>query len=388
MSERRSKWDRPAADPQSKALTTAAEAAARIASQFRPSTALVRRPDYEEGEEGAFTEDIDINDHRNRYLLTKSQTQVHLRETTGARLFTRGTWYPDRSMIRNGEPPLYLHVVADTREALDNAVARINMLMSQDLPQLLDDRITRRETDQQRYMREHGLWPELKVPVDLDPLRNFNTRAKLVGPHGMFIKFIQNETRVRVQIRGSGSGYADPETGAEDSEPLYILLSASDKESLKKAHELTIDLVDAVTVEWHKARAASGLSYDADIITGKKPGFTGEAKTDAVPAPPDEPAPPPPEEPAPPPPEDGQPAPPAPPAPESEPEPEPQQKPQPEPQPEPEPEPEPAPTAEEEAALRQYWKDYVAWEQSFVNYHGRRPTSAEGAQDVPSEYRS
>lgn len=362
MTERRSKWDRPAERPQSEAVSSAAEAAARIASQFRPSTALVRRPDYEEGEEGAFTEDIEINDHRNRYLLTKTQTQEHLREETGARIFTRGTWYPDRSMVRPGEPPLYLHVAADTRDALDRAIARINMLMAQELPPLLDDRITRRETDQQRYMREHGLWPELKVPVDLDPLRNFNTRAKVVGPNGMFIKFIQNETHVRVQIRGSGSGYADPETGAEDSEPLYILLSASDKESLKKAQELTIDLVDAVTIEWHKARAASGLSYDADIITGKKRAFTGESKN-AVPAPPDEPAPPPPEDPAPPPPE-------------------PAEEPQ-EPQPE-----EPAPTAEEEAVLHQYWKDYVAWEQSFVNYHGRRPTSEEGAQDVPPEYRS
>ena len=367
MSDRSSKWDRPAAPP-SKALTTASEAAARIASQFRPSTALVRPSDYEEGEEGAFSEDIEINDHRNRYLLTKSQTQVHLREVTGARVYARGTWYPDCTMVKPGEPPLYLHVAADTAEARDNAVARINLLMSQDLPQLLDDRITRRETDQQRYMREHGLWPELKVPVGLEPLRNFNTRAKLVGPNNMFIKFIQNETHVRVQIRGSGSGYADPETGAEDSEPLYILLSASDKESLNKAQGLAIDLVDAITTEWHKARAASGLTYDVDIITGKKRAFTGESKKDAVPPPPEEPAPPPPEDPLPPPPDSGE----QPPAPE----------------PEPEVQPEPAPTAEEEAALRQYWKDYVAWEKSFVDYHGRRPTSEEGAQDVPQEYRS
>jgi len=43
---------------------------------------------------------------------------------------------------------------------------------------------------------------------------------------------------------------------------------------------------------------------------------------------------------------------------------------------------------EEEAALRQYWHDYVKWEQSFVNYHGRRPTKEEGGQDVPPEHRA
>jgi len=38
--------------------------------------------------------------------------------------------------------------------------------------------------------------------------------------------------------------------------------------------------------------------------------------------------------------------------------------------------------------MRAYWKEYVKWEESFVNYHGRRPTKEEGAQDVPAEYRS
>lgn len=42
--------------------------------------------------------------------------------------------------------------------------------------------------------------------------------------------------------------------------------------------------------------------------------------------------------------------------------------------------------SEEEAALQQYWKDYVAWEKSFVDYHGRKPTKEEGAQDVPPEH--
>ena len=99
----------------------------------------------------------------------------------------------------------------------------------------------------------------------------------------------------------------------------------------------------------------------------------------AAPPPPEEPAPPPPDEPAPPPPDAE-----VPPPPEDElPPPPPTDAPA---DPEP-PQTEPQLDAEEAAALHQYWMDYVAWEQSFVNYHGRRPTKEEGAQDVPPEYR-
>lgn len=39
-----------------------------------------------------------------------------------------------------------------------------------------------------------GRWPEIKLPIGLDTLRNFNVRAKLVGPQGIFVKYIQSET--------------------------------------------------------------------------------------------------------------------------------------------------------------------------------------------------
>lgn len=42
----------------------------------------------------------------------------------------------------------------------------------------------------------------------------------------------------------------------------------------------------------------------------------------------------------------------------------------------------------EEEALDKYWKDYVAWEKSFVDYHKRVPTAEEGKQDVPPQYLS
>ena len=131
MAERQSKWDRPSTESNAASHGTvarsndirpaakmAAAAAARIAAQFaKPNPAapgaLVRPPDLDgAAPDGAFTHDIEINDHRNRYLLTKGQTQEDLRQETGARVYTRGTWYPDRTMIRPNEPPLYLLLTA------------------------------------------------------------------------------------------------------------------------------------------------------------------------------------------------------------------------------------------------------------------------------------
>ncbi len=38
----------------------------------------------------------------------------------------------------------------------------------------------------------------------------------------MFVKYIQQETGTRVQIKGLGSGFVDQETQQEHNEPMYI----------------------------------------------------------------------------------------------------------------------------------------------------------------------
>lgn len=58
--------------------------------------------------------------------------------------------------------------------------------------------------------------------VGIETLRNFNVRAKVVGPSGLFVKYIQQETGTRVQIKGQGSGFVDAETGRESDEPMHI----------------------------------------------------------------------------------------------------------------------------------------------------------------------
>lgn len=52
-------------------------------------------------------------------------------------------------------PPLYLHVTSTTKEGLDKAVAKIEELMKQELPQLVDERrFRRRDQEQQQVERD------------------------------------------------------------------------------------------------------------------------------------------------------------------------------------------------------------------------------------------
>ncbi len=97
-------------------------------------------------------------------------------------------------------------------------------------------------------------WPEEKIPVGIDTIRNFNVRAKVVGPsvrpiferltvslisvQGMFVKYIQQETGTRVQIKGLGSGFVDQETGHEHDEPMYIHVTSVFVLSLTELHFL------------------------------------------------------------------------------------------------------------------------------------------------------
>lgn len=58
------------------------------------------------------------------------------------------------------------------------------------------------------------------------------TRSLLANPvclppsfsplQGLFVKFIQQETQTRVQIKGQGSGYIETDTGRESDEPIHI----------------------------------------------------------------------------------------------------------------------------------------------------------------------
>jgi hypothetical protein len=104
--ERKSRWGEPSSSDATKteeeisaAATQAAAIAAKIAASLRPGVVgneLVRR----EQDEG-FVKDIEVNDLRNRYVLTKASTQKQVSERECSP-FSNGTRPRQIGAMRNG----------------------------------------------------------------------------------------------------------------------------------------------------------------------------------------------------------------------------------------------------------------------------------------------
>ncbi|RHZ79676.1 hypothetical protein Glove_142g47 [Diversispora epigaea] len=205
-----------------------------------------------------FVQDIVINDCKNRYTLTKGATQQLIQKETGADVTTRGKYYPDKQLATEKDPPLYLHVTASTKEALDAAIKKIEELMEQSFT----------PAPPVPTPRPPGIHPgrqfvQDKVFVGIEPDRTFNARAKIVGPQGAYVKHIQQETGAKVQLKGRGSGYVEPTSGVEAFEPLHIHITCWSQEGLDRAKKLCEDLISTVKAEWdrHKAQQAAFPTY-------------------------------------------------------------------------------------------------------------------------------
>jgi hypothetical protein len=87
---------------------------------------------------------------------------------------------------------LYLHIAANTQEMLQSAIAKVRELIDMDLGSLVEDKKDRQRERVcgfvllplvKKYSRiTQRKWPEEKLPVGLESIRNFNVRAKVVGP--------------------------------------------------------------------------------------------------------------------------------------------------------------------------------------------------------------
>lgn len=167
-------------------------------------------------------------------MITRGPTQQQIHQETGASLTTKGHWYPDRNLATPDKPPLYIHVEAMSEEMLQKALARVKEIINSEAPQLIEERGMRGKapTPQGRDGSngpagaigppERRKWNEERLPIGLESLRNFNVRAKIVGPGGVFVKYIQNETGTRVQIKGRGSGFIETDTGREADDEMFI----------------------------------------------------------------------------------------------------------------------------------------------------------------------
>ncbi|KAK5667318.1 hypothetical protein BDV3_007277 [Batrachochytrium dendrobatidis] len=222
----------PSAEPESAIESTAAATAAAVSrlsalqhSSLKPASVHLDQ----------FVKDIDINDIKNRYLLTNRATQNSLVEETSVNITTRGKFYPDRNRATTKDPPLYLHLIAPTQKALDLAIDKINSIIEQASITLVEPRIHHSRT----FYHE-------KIPVDIDATPAMNLRAKIVGPGGSYMKHIQQETSTRVQLRGHGSGFTEASTGQEADEPMFVNISGSIEKDVQSAKQLCEDLLDTV----------------------------------------------------------------------------------------------------------------------------------------------
>ncbi|MCJ1369465.1 hypothetical protein MMC20_000676 [Loxospora ochrophaea] len=199
--------------------------------------------------DGDYIKDIEVNDLRNRYTLTKGSTQKMIKEETGADVTTRGNYYPDKSLATAANPPLYLHITSTSKDGLEKAVAKVEEMMKQELPNLVDERRFRRREPEQVERDEFGRrkWPEERIPIDLEPIPGFNLRAQVVGHGGAYVKHIQQETRCRVQIKGRGSGFMERDSGQESDEAI-----GPDLKEVQRAKELCEDLLGNVKEQYER----------------------------------------------------------------------------------------------------------------------------------------
>ncbi|KAI8848982.1 hypothetical protein BC829DRAFT_393061, partial [Chytridium lagenaria] len=154
---------------------------------------------------GEVTKDIEINDLKNRYLLTKGSTQADIKKETGADALQRR---------RPATLPSYYR--AANYEILEQAVKKIDELIEQ-------ASVAPQGASSGGYTARG--YSSTKMFLDFEPDKSFNVRAKIVGPQGAFVKHIQHETGCRVFLKGKGSGYELQSSTANPNEPLHLELT-------------------------------------------------------------------------------------------------------------------------------------------------------------------
>lgn len=270
---------------------------------------------------------VNINDLRNKYLLTKPDMQEKISKETNTKVTTGGRYYPDSSLSTEANPPLHVRVEADNEEALEKALEKIDELINQELGDLIDQK-------RLGLMRKGGLLPDdlairglpadgrlasnrllegpaannetnkevdnnstatatiaaaiaspqppssespspfptqrhqADIPIRLDRyIRPFQARGVVVGQGGANVKHIQNETGVRVQVKGRGSGFLDKITGKEEDRDMYLHVYRGTAEQIQKAKELCEDLVNTMCEQYESGSDKSASETKTNVAS-------------------------------------------------------------------------------------------------------------------------
>lgn len=162
----------------------------------------------------------------------------------------RGKYYPDKSMATERDPPMFLHIASPVKTKMEAAVGMANKLINSELGPLVDERRFRKKEDFERDEFGRRKWPEEKIEIDMPQIRGFHVRASIVGTGGENVKFIQQETRTKIQIKGRGSGWMDHITEKESDEPMHLHITGPDMAEVQRAKGMVEDLVAAVRVKY------------------------------------------------------------------------------------------------------------------------------------------
>jgi hypothetical protein len=209
-----------------------------------------------------------------RYKLTKRQTQDEIQRCTSTVIITRGKYHPPNGQP-DGEKPLYLHISAGSQlkdtagriKAVDRAASMIEEILKQG---------TISESASAPFSSSsgqavHPFSASIFLGFDADP--SLNIAARIRGPNDQYINHIMKETGVTVVLRGKDSENLGSCLGEASQQPLHLYLTSMHLKSLEAAKVLAENLLDTIAAEFGASRISSSKVYGAvpppqQLLTG------------------------------------------------------------------------------------------------------------------------
>ncbi|KAH8040272.1 hypothetical protein HPB51_009820 [Rhipicephalus microplus] len=209
-------------------LAVAAEAAERVNAMLVAKGKLKINGVTGRSSGDLFTTEVEINDAPlpARNVLTKGIFQEEVIN-----------YY--ETIIFEWDRALYLHIQAPTVDAVEKALARINMVIREHTKEDANFTDPTAELVQQQIAESnamaaaaitlltaqaaghHYIQDKIFVGLEHAPV-TYPVREKILGPGSSYIDHIKTTTGANVTLRGKGSGFLDPNSGREAFEPLHI----------------------------------------------------------------------------------------------------------------------------------------------------------------------
>ena len=237
--------------------------------------------------------EININDCSNKGTLTKKATQEEIRAACNVSVRIGGKYKPPGDTSTE-EQPLHLRIEAANPDDLKKAEDMIREMMGPVVvPEYEGGPPPGPAIGAALPMApsEGGLPQPVNVlasnappmftavlEVGVDPQFGYAVRGKLLGPKGAYLKHIQEQTGVKVQLAGKGSGNTGPD-GTEGAMNLSLALNAPSEEALDIAKTLAESLIESVMAD-HKKRmqppaGAPALPPPVGAMPPMPPGYPG-----------------------------------------------------------------------------------------------------------------